>query len=406
MKEKAIKVLRFAGRHWKKLLWAFLVVLSLCIFGLMNRADRRIVRELTAVQVEADWETEEKPYAMAAVYLSPTEGVSPEALPEIYLAVENALTAGGVPSEDHPWLYACAVTRQEVLQNGIASTTVELNIVAGDYFRLHPLPIRQGWYMDETEVMHDRIILDRQAAWDLFYSDNVAGQFCELGGQRYQVAAVVDTEPGTYNALAAGDTKRAWVFADSPGITEDVAFSGVEMLLPQPVKGFARSTLQSVLEGFVPLGTEALDITGRFSLPHRWEILKNLTTRGISNGFVYPYYENAAQLTENRLALRLVPEGLLLLFPAVSLLIVLLWLNSRRTWGLHSIPEAIDNAIDRRNTRNYEARNRAKETGMQEKSEKSEKTPRLRSIPLPKRRKKAGRGLNFSSKRYGQTKRR
>lgn len=70
----------------------------------------------------------------------------------------------------------------------------------------------------------------------------------------------------------------------------------------------------------------------------------------------YPYYENAARLTENHLAIRLVPEGLLMCVPIISLLILLLLLNRKRTWGLHSIRDAVENAIDRKHQRDYAAR--------------------------------------------------
>ena len=123
------------------------------------------------------------------------------------------------------------------------------------------------------------------------------------------------------------------------------------------MEGFAAATLKSALKDLVPENTVYTDNSGRFSLSNRWNILRNLSTRGISEKAIgYPYYENAAQLAENQLALRLIPESIFLLFPIISLLIWLILLNRRRTWGLHSIGDAIAAAIDRRNARNYEAR--------------------------------------------------
>jgi hypothetical protein len=206
--------------------------------------------------------------------------------------------------------------------------------------------------------MHDRIILDRQSAWDLFYSDNVAGQYVTLDGYTYQVAAVVDTETGEYNALAAGDTRRAWVLADSPALADNgMGYTCMEMVLPEPVDGFAVSTLKTVLGDMISDSTAITDNSGRFSLENRWSILKNIETRGISlTGVDYPYWESAAQLVENHLALRLVPEALLLAVPLISLIILLLVLNHRRTWGLHSIKDAVENAIDRKHQRDYDAK--------------------------------------------------
>lgn len=341
-----------------------------------------MVSALTDQNAYARWETEDKPYAQASVYLPEDNAIPDSMIPTIRLAVENALSAAGVPSTDYPWFYAASKTEQVTLQNGIASSNVELTLVTGDYFRMHPMELRTGWYMSEDDVMHDRIILDRQTAWDLFYSDDVVGQFLEWNGQRYQVAAVVDYPEGKYTERAAGDTRRAWVYADSPGVTggssvpsdddsdmasadatpsgtasSDVSYTCLEMVLPQPVKNFAVSTLQTAVKELVPEDTAYTDNAGRFSLENRWNILRHLSTRGISDKAIgYPYYENAAKLVENHLALRLIPEAILLAIVGISVLIWLIFLNRKRTWGLYSIPIAIENAIDRRNAKNYEAR--------------------------------------------------
>ena len=380
------KVLVWLLRRWKWVLWVLAVLVSLGIFWGMCRGDQKLEATLTAQTAWQRWETEDKPYAQASVYLPEDSAISTAELPSIRLSMENTLTAAGVPSTDHPWFYAASRTEQVTLQNGIASSTVELTMITGDYFRIHPMALRTGWYMSEDDVMHDRIVLDRQTAWNLFYSDDVAGQFLEWNGQRYQVAAVVDYEPGKYNEMAAKDVCRAWVYADSPGVsgtadsaagdgdttdtgaasdsggTGSVSFTCLEMVLPQPVKNFAVSSLQTVLKELVPENTVYTDNSGRFSLKNRWDVLRHLSTRGISNQAIfYPYYENAAKLVENHLALRLIPEALLLLFPIISGVIWLVLLNRRRTWGLYSIPIAIENAIDRRNARLYEARQNGEE---------------------------------------------
>ena len=376
------QVLQWLLRRWKWLLWGLAVLICLGFWHGLCRGDRKVVQSLTDQTAYARWETEDKPYAQASVYLPEDNAIPDSGIPTVRLAVENALSAAGVPSEDYPWFYAASKMQQVTLQNGIASSNVELTLISGDYFRIHPMVLRKGWYMSEDDVMHDRIVVDRQTAWDLFYSDDVVGQFLEWNGQRYQVAAVVDYPEGTYNEKAAEDTRRAWVYADSPGVTggssvpsdddsdavsadtmsggttgTDVGYTCLEMVLPQPVKNFAVSTLQSVIKEIVPEDTVYTDNAGRFSLENRWNVLRHLSTRGISDKAIgYPYYENAAKLAENHLALRLIPEAILLAVVGISVLIWLILLNRKRTWGLYSIPVAIENAIDRRNTRNYEAR--------------------------------------------------
>ena len=354
-------------RHWKKILWGALCLVSLTGFLLMNRADHKVTATLLTQQAAIRWGTPEKPYAMASVFLEPSQSIAPSRIGEIYLSVEKAMTAGGVSSENYPWIYAASYHTDAELKNGTVTCPVELTAVAGDFFEIHPFPLMSGWYLDEKNVMRDRIVLDRQAAWKLFYSDNVYDQFVTMDGKEYQVAAVVDIRTGDYNIMAAGDTCRAWILADKPQMplaqegnegasSDELGYTCVEMVLPQPVKNFAAATLKAALGDMVPDTTVITDNSERFSLKNRWIILRNFATRGISSDAVpYPFWENAARLVENHLAIRLIPEGVLLAFPALSLLILLLWLNHKRTWGLHSLRDLAENAVDRRRQIRYEA---------------------------------------------------
>lgn len=365
-------------KHWKRLLWG--LAAGLCLAGalLLLHGDRTVIRTLTPQLAASSWQTEDKPYAMASVFLPEEAAIPQSSLPEIRLAVERALTDGGVGSDTHPWLYSASYQTTATLAADTAKCEAQLTAVVGDYFRIHPMQVLSGWYMDESDVMHDRIVLSRQAAWDLFASDNVVGMLLELDGVYYQVAAVVELEQGRFNELAAGTTPRAWVFADSPALAEAPAaadpnmqeaaaapsapvgdspapgFTCMEMVLPQPVKDFAAATMKNALKSLISDQTEITDNSGRFSLGSRFGVLKSLSVRGISSDAVeYPYYENAARLAENHLAIRLIPEGILLGVPIISLLILLLLLNRKRTWGLHSIRDAVENTIDRKHQRDY-----------------------------------------------------
>lgn len=342
-------------RRWRLLLWIFTVLLSLGLCGLLLHLGERDVTELTPQLSAQRWETEEKPYAMASVFLPEDQAIPADFIGQFRLSMEEVLLASGVGSETHPWHYAFSRTERATLSTDTASSEVELSVVSGDYFRIHPLEIRYGWYPREDHVMLDRIVLDRQTAWDLFYSDNVVGMFLKLGGHYYEVAAVVDIEEGKYNEMAAAGVSRAWVFHGAPGVDAEKGFTCVEAVLPQPVKNYAAMALRSALGSYVTEKTPITDNSSRFSLENRIGTLKNISTRGIiTEAVVYPYWENAARLTENHLALMLIPELLLLLYPLVSLVIWLVLLNRKRTWGLHSIKDGVEYLIDQRNIRNYE----------------------------------------------------
>lgn len=342
---------------WKTIGAAALAAVCLIGFGICHHRDRECVSLLTSQTAYQRWQTEDKPYAQAQVLLEEQSGILQEAIPGIKASISSALTDAGVAEENHPWLFAASKKQPATLKSDSASTDVELTEVTGDYFRMHPMELRTGWYMDESDVMHDRMILDWATAWDLYYTDDVVGRYLSWNGQDYVVAAVVNTESGKYNEQAAGDTKRAWVFGDSPGSDLQRGYTCLEAVLPQPVKNFAASTLLGALKGLVPDDTSVMDVTNRFSLKSRLDALRNLSTWGISEKVIpYPYWENAARLTENHLALMLIPEAILLLIPLILLCIWLYRWNRRRTWGLFSIRDAIENAIEQKRTRDYENR--------------------------------------------------
>ena len=348
-------MIRTIIRRWRLVLWIFTVLLSLGLCGLLLHLGEQNVAELIPQSAAERWETEDKPYAMASVFLPEDQAIPSDFVGQFRLSMENVLLAGGVGSETHPWYYAFSRTEDATLSSETASAQVELSVVTGDYFRVHSLPLRYGWYPSEDHVMLDRIVLDRQAAWELFYSDHVVGLFVQLNGHYYEVAAVVDIEEGKYNALVSQGTGRAWVLQGAPGVDAEKGYTSVEAVLPQPVKNFASTALRSALGNSITEQTPIIDNSGRFSLENRIAALKNISTRGImTEAIQYPYWENAARLTENHLALMLIPELLLLLYPLVSVIIWLVLLNRKRTWGLHSIRDGVEYLIDQRNIRNYE----------------------------------------------------
>ena len=347
-------------KRWKHILPAAICLLCLLAFGLLWRSDRACVRSLSSQQAAARWETPEKPYAQVSVFLSQQHTLPAGSMGTVCLSLEKALVAGGVGPETHPWYYAASRTDDARLQSQGGSTDAELTAVTGQFFRLHPMVLLDGWYPDPEGVMEDWIVLSREAAWDLFYSEHVTGMFVETGGARYRVAAVVEEEPGKYNALAAGDVRRAWIPAGEAA--GEKGFTCLEAVLPQPVKDFAAATLRDSLKTLAPEDTEVVDAAARFSLRRRVSVLRQLTARGVGDGTALPWWEAAARMTENRLARTLIPEALLLLIPAGYLLGLLWRWNRRRTWGLWSLKALVEEALDRKHQRDYQKKTAEKES--------------------------------------------
>ena len=81
------KMLIWLLRRWKWVLWVLAVLVSLGIFHGMCRGDQKLAATLTAQTAWQRWETEDKPYAQASVYLPEDSAISAAELPGIRLSM-------------------------------------------------------------------------------------------------------------------------------------------------------------------------------------------------------------------------------------------------------------------------------------------------------------------------------
>ena len=66
--------------------------------------------------------------------------------------------------------------------------------VGGDFFSFHRMFLRSGNYIAESDLMHDRVVLDKELAWKLFGAIEVDGMELEINGKRFIVAGVVERD--------------------------------------------------------------------------------------------------------------------------------------------------------------------------------------------------------------------
>lgn len=202
--------------------------------------------------------------------------------------------------------------------------------VGGGFFDFHPLHLLSGSYLMEDDLATDRVLLDEELAWRLFGGTELEGMELRLNGQLFSVAGVVEREQDRASRVAYTAGASLYMsYAAYVALTEKEAISGYELLLPEPVKGWA---LNLVRESFPLGGGEAVQNSDRFSLPRLLALRGSMDERTMqSRGLRYPYWENAARLAENR-CLRLLTAALLLDLLPLGALIVNAWRLLRRFW--------------------------------------------------------------------------
>ena len=287
------------------------------------------------------WQGEsETPMAQVSAFLTEDNALYADDMDDIEDSVEEAMSDAGIDADVVAWVWAASGQTTGTVEYDENSVTVQITVVQGDFFIFHNLNLVSGSYLTSSDLNHDRVVIDELTAWNLFGSSNVSGMTLTYNDQLYYIAGVVEPLEGSANETTWGDdTPHIYMFSDGDQDGEEVAMTTLEAVIPEPVEDFAISTLQDALGWDEDDDTmEFVTNTDRFSFSNSLSLLADFTMRGVQTAPInYPYWENAARLTENRMMILTVLSIVFLCWPAVSLIVLILWYNKHRKWHLSSI---------------------------------------------------------------------
>ena len=185
--------------------------------------------------------------------------------------------------------------------------------VGGDWFYFHDLKLRSGVYLSESDLMHDRVVLDETLAWKLYGGFDLAGMDVTIGGKQYIIAGVVNLETDKASLKARGDSGGVLIMHyDALNAIAETKISSYEIVCADPITGFV---LDTVKKGFTDAA--AVENSSRFTSITPWSAMASFGDRAVSTVAVaYPYWENAARITEDQVALLRVLAFVLALLPA------------------------------------------------------------------------------------------
>lgn len=212
------------------------------------------------------------------------------------------------------WKYAYSGAGNVTVTTDRGSAPVYAMGVGGDFFSFHRMFLRSGNYIAESDLMHDRVVIDKELAWKLFGAIEVDGMTVEINGKQFIVAGVVEREEDFASSLSYPADSGLYMAYDVFNEMTGEEISCYEVVLPNPVSGFAKNI---VTENFTASGAEVVEVSSRYSLGNIFSIIGSFGRRSMrTDGIIYPSWENAARLTEDYCALFLV---LFLVFMAAPL---------------------------------------------------------------------------------------
>lgn len=348
----------------KRIWFALCVLLLLAAIG-CGIALHALSGRLTSQQAAERWRGEsEREYRQISCFLPLGSAVGTSEIYTFRYAVLDGLRAAGLEWDETriPFVDAWSVEGKLHISGEKSATDAPVLAVGGEFFAFHPLRLLDGSYLSESDLSPDRVVLDRSLAWELFGGTQLAGLSVQVNGVEFVIGGVVERERDSASRRAYTGEKGFFMSYDAyRAITGEAGVSCYEIVLPEMVRGYAA---QLVADRFPNKEGENVVNTGRFGYERLLQLARDLPLRAAHGGAVsYPYWENAARITENECAALAAAETLLGLPAALTVLVELIRLLARGKSALEDevLPRAkenIEEAVRVRARRRWEKKHR------------------------------------------------
>lgn len=320
----------------RQIVLSLIVIVSFALFLWITAWCNHKLKNLEDQQAAVRWD-EEGDCAQVSCFFTRGLEVNQFQIMSFEKALENALTEAAVTVEnENARLYVDAYSAQGKITVVSSQSTLEARAVGigGDFFFFHPLQLVSGGYFSGNDLMKDSILLDEEAAWQLFGSSDIEGMSVTIGGVPHYISGVIKREEGRFAENAGLNSTIIYVSEETLseyGTSEGI--SCYEVAAPNPVKGFVYNTVKEKF-GLKEYEMLVVENSSRYSIEAMIPVVLDFGIRSMQNSAVhFPYWENIARGCEDIRAVVLIIQFILLLIPAVIILIALIikWKNRKYT---------------------------------------------------------------------------
>lgn len=298
-----------------------------------------VTGRLSSQQAAERWSSKER-YSQLSVFYDKAAGMNIDGVYTMRVQIEKKLTENSI-SQENPmgrlWFDAYSAQSTLTVQSPRTDYSVTADAIVtatgGDYFLFHPLKLLSGAYYAPDELMQDRVVIDYNLAWQLFGSKNADGMTVLINGTRYYVAGVVEPDQDKASEYVYGTKPHIYMSYDALQRIysgADVPITTYEVCLPDPVTGLAAKIMGEVNTVDDTL-CEVVENSARYDILRLYKIAFDGGKRAVvDNSIVYPFWENAARITEENAAVLLVWISAAALVPILTVLYFIGMLIHRR----------------------------------------------------------------------------
>ena len=240
-----------------------------------------------------------------------------------------------------PDAYSAALGKFTVTGETGKHSETEITAAGGDFFLFRGFDLVSGAFFSEDDLMQDGVVIDRQLAWNIYGTDNIAGKSIYINDVKLYISGVIEAPRTDPEERCVGSTPRAYIsyyaaglifgggngfddFDDDMRIPPDFReVTCYECISPEPVENFTYNFIKKDLSELYKGKISIVNNTERFDPKPRIKALKRLDDSVVrKDGIVLPFWENASRMVEFKLSFIYGGRRLLLAIP----LITLIWL--------------------------------------------------------------------------------
>lgn len=317
---------------------------------------RSVTHALRTQSADQVWRgSNEMRFAQVSAFLPARDGIEAGQVEQFRRDLDQTLIDASLeaPEGASLWVDAWSGSSQLSVSSDKASAEVTALGVGGEWFLFHPLTLRSGNYLSGGDYMQDGVVLDEELAWALFGGTDVAGMDVYIRDRPYPVVGVVHREDdfATQKAYTAG----AGLFISYDALAamdESLRIDCYELVMPDMITGFALKTLN---EKFPLGGGVTVENSSRYDFLSLVKILGDFGTRSMNtHGVAYPYWENAARMTEDYAAALLLLTVVFALCPVITgtVLLVRAVKAAATTVGTR-VPAFVEQKVEAKKEKNY-----------------------------------------------------
>ena len=261
-------------------------------------------------------------FAELSVFLPADANFTLDGVMHTRYEIEKALVARSIPLSEEKRVYVDAFSAFDTVSAASDSgktTTVRRRKIGGDpafFYESFAAAPRIG-----EDINHDRVLLSKTAAWRLYGGYELEDFPVTLGSDTFVVSGVIDDPVSADDKAFYGEDP---LIVCDIGRFPDTPVTLYEIILIDPVKGFAKDVLETAL----PVDKERVLIvenSARFSVPALYKKIPTLLAADeeMPAGVTVTPEEMAARRAEKHLAARFLLMHILLAYPLLVALYLL-----------------------------------------------------------------------------------